>query len=168
MSEPYLGQIMAVSFNYAPRGWAMCNGQLLPIIQNSALYSLLGTNYGGDGKTTFGLPNLQGRTPICWGGSIPIGQSSGSATVTLTVNQLPQHMHFMTGYNSAGDQVNPGGNYMAGSNQGASIFTNANPAVLLNPAATTSVGGSQPHNNMQPYFTLNFCIALQGIFPSRN
>lgn len=165
MSEPFLSEIKLVSFNFAPRGWALCNGQLLPINQNQALFALLGTTYGGDGRTTFALPSLRGRVPIHAGSGHTLGEAAGSTVVTLSTQQMPAHSHPMNATNSGGDTNVAAGNYLANFNNGY-----APPAALttLAPAAVTSAGGSQPHNNMMPYLVLNFVIALQGIFPSRN
>ncbi len=167
MSDPFVAQIMIVGFNYAPRGWATCDGQLLPIQQNTALFSLLGTTYGGNGQTTFGLPNLSGRAPMHPGqgpGLTPrtLGETDGSSAVTLLTSEMPAHWH-------------PQGAHLSTANTGT-------PSAAVSPAQTTSnaygpatslvamndtVGGNQPHNNMQPYLGMNFVIALQGIFPQR-
>ncbi len=167
MSEPFLSEIKVVSFNFPPKGWAECNGQLLPINQNQALFALLGTTYGGNGQTTFGLPNLQGRVPIHTGNGHTLGEAAGSTSVTINIQQLPTHLHTL---NAAGNDATvpvPGGNML-------SRLAPANPYIAptaigtMNAASVTSVGGSQPHNNMMPYLVLNFIIALQGIFPSQN
>ncbi len=166
MSEPFLSEIKIISWNYAPKGWAFCNGQLLPINQNQALFSLLGTTYGGNGQTTFALPDLRGKIPVHEGGGFILGQKGGAETHTLTVQELTQHIHILSGTNSDGSQAIPVGNLLARS--ATQLY--ATPANLqpMNPASVTSTGGSQPHNNMQPYLTLKFIIALQGIFPSQN
>jgi microcystin-dependent protein len=164
MSEPYIAEIKIVSFNFAPKGYALCNGQLLPINQNQALFSLLGTTYGGNGQTTFALPNLQGRVPIHFG-SHTLGEASGQENVTLNISQLPAHNHLVSASNANPDQGSPAGNMWAG-NTGA--YSSASPDSSMNPASISSAGGSQPHTNMQPYLVMNFVIALQGIFPSRN
>jgi microcystin-dependent protein len=165
MSEPFLGEIKIFSFNFAPRGWALCNGQLMPINQNQALFSLLGTMYGGDGRTTFALPNLQGRTPIHVGNGFVQGQSAGEQTHTLITSEMPAHTHQGVGSSASADQSSPANALWAATASNAySSKLNAG----MNPAAVGSLGGNQPHENMAPYLTLNFCIALQGIFPSRD
>ncbi len=166
MSEPFLSEIKIVSFNFPPKGWALCNGQLLPINQNQALFALLGTTYGGNGQTTFALPNLRGKVPIHTGNNHVLGEVAGSTSVTVNIQQLPTHMHFMQATNNGavGDDATNSVFAKAGLNA-YSAFSNP---VAMGPAAVSSVGGSQPHNNMMPYLVLNFCIALQGIFPSRN
>ena len=166
MSEPFIGEIKVVSFNFPPKGWALCNGQMLPINQNQALFSILGTNYGGDGQTNFALPNLQARMPIHWGQSFTLGQAGGEATHTLTMNEMPAHNHIPRAHSSAS---NPGGTPAASvwAENGAAMFTST-PNGTLNGAALATNGGSQPHPNEAPYLVLNFVIALQGIFPSQN
>jgi microcystin-dependent protein len=166
MSEPFLSEIKIVSFNFPPKGWALCNGQFLPINQNQALFSLLGTTYGGNGQTTFALPNLQGRVPVHEGNGLTLGEAAGSSSVTVNIQQLPTHVHFLQGTNTPGTLDTPGGNVLAA----ASINGYGSPASLtpMNPGTVGSVGGSQPHSNMMPYLVLNFIIALQGIFPSQN
>lgn len=170
MSEPFLSEIKLVSFNFPPKGWALCNGQLLPINQNQALFALLGTTYGGNGQTTFALPNLRGRVPIHSGNGHTLGEAAGSTSVTVTVQQLPTHVHVAQGVSNFADQPSPVGNFLA--TVDTSTFENvyANPASLaaMNAQGISAVGGSQPHNNMMPYLVLNFIIALQGIFPSQN
>lgn len=169
MSEPFLSEIKLVSFNFAPKGWALCNGQALPINQNQALFALLGTTYGGNGQTTFQLPNLRGRVPIHVGNGHTLGEAAGSTAVTVNIQQLPTHTHFVQASTTNGDQPfpsNPNPNVLAALN--AAIYNAPSNLQTLSPAAVTSVGGSQPHNNMMPYLVLNFIIALQGIFPSRN
>lgn len=172
MAEPFLSEIRIFSFNFAPKGWAMCNGQLLPINQNQALFSLLGTTYGGDGQTNFALPNLQGRVPVDngtdpFGNPYTLGQRGGEPAHTLTVNELPAHVHTATGAVTAiGNLPSPANNVWAAN--GASPYGPATDASVMNAAAVTATGGSQPHSNLQPYLVLVFCIALQGIFPSQN
>ena len=175
MSSPFLGEIRQFGFNFAPRGWAMCNGQLLAISANTALFSLLGTFYGGNGTTTFGLPNLQGRVPIHFGqgaglSSYVLGQAAGVENVTLLAVQMPQHNHSVLTVNSGGNQANPSTNYLAVESTGTSLNYSSGPSdgTTLNPQAVTTAGGNQPHANIQPYLAVNFCIAEQGIFPSRN
>ena len=166
MSEPFLSEIKIVSFNFAPKGWALCNGQLLPINQNQALFALLGTTYGGNGQTNFALPNIRGRVPIHIGNGHTLGEAAGSTAVTVNIQQLPTHTHALNVNQGTGGATNPNGTMLAK----ASANTYGPPAQLttMNAACVTGVGGSQPHNNMMPYLVLNFIIALQGIFPSRN
>lgn len=174
MADPFVAEIRIFPFNFPPKGWAFCNGQLLAISQNTALFSILGTTYGGDGKTTFALPNLQGAAPMHpgqWGGlsSRQLGEAGGVATVTLSVAEMPGHAHQIIGGGPA-ETNDPSPNVILGTARGANIY--APPPgppgqVSMAPQALTSAGGSQPHNNMQPYLTLNFCIALQGIYPPR-
>ena len=167
MAEPFLSEIRIFSFNFPPKGWAFCNGQFLPINQNQALFALLGTTYGGNGQTTFALPNLQGKVPIHEGNGHTLGEAAGSSSVTLTLQQMPQHMHFL---NATSNNVNnvqePGGNFPA--RLGSSVYSDPTSLQAARPDSVTNVGGSQPHTNMMPYLVLNFCIALQGIFPSQN
>ena len=164
MAEPFLAEIRIMSFNFAPKGWAQCNNQLLPINQNQALFSLLGTTYGGNGQTTFALPELRGRGPMHFGGGFTQGERAGEEFHTLINSEMPQHIHFAQGVNKPGRANAPGGNYLAASRGGYGERVDA----ALNPATVGNAGGSQPHENRAPFLTLNFCIALQGIFPSRN
>lgn len=167
MSEPFLSEIKIVSFNFPPKGWALCNGQLLPINQNQALFSLLGTTYGGNGQTNFALPNLRGRVPIHMNGSHTLGEAAGSTSVTINQQQMPQHVHLLSGTSTTGNALIPAANLLAATpNQ--LYHPPDNSLQAMSPTAVSSVGGSQPHNNMMPYLVLNFIIALQGIFPSRN
>jgi microcystin-dependent protein len=166
MPEPFLGEIKIVSFNFPPKGWALCNGQLLPINQNQALFSLLGTTYGGNGQTNFALPNLRGRTPISFGNGHDLGEAAGSTSVTINIQQLAQHLHFVNASSTAADTADATGHLLA--TVPGRAYTDPAALVALSPTSITSVGGSQPHNNMMPYLVLNFIIALQGIFPSRN
>jgi microcystin-dependent protein len=164
MAEPFLSEIRIMSFNFAPKGWAMCNGQLLPINQNQALFSLLGTTYGGDGRVTFGLPDLRGNVPIHMGLDFTRGEKGGSTSVTVNIQQLAQHMHFVQACNVDQNRTSvPTGSLLGPVNN---LYASAANLTTLQPTSMTSVGGSQPHNNMMPYLVLNFCIALQGIFPS--
>lgn len=171
MAEPFLAEIRIMSFNFPPRGWALCNGQFLPINQNQGLFSLLGTTYGGNGQTNFALPDLRGRTPIHVGSGHSLGERSGQETVTLNLSQIPQHTHTMQANSTNATQPAPTNQLLArGSasngnpiNYYSTLATNLVP--LSAPSSTT--GGNQPHPNIQPYLTLSFCIALQGIFPSR-
>ena len=173
MSEPFLAEVRIMGFNFAPRGWALCDGQILPINQNQSLYSLLGTTYGGDGRTSFALPDLRGRTPIHvgrsnGGESHTLGQKSGEETHTLSAAEMPNHDHTAKASTTNADQNNPDGHILA---QALNFYvpTATNPTQQeISQATVTNVGGSQAHDNMQPYLALNYCIALQGLFPSRN
>ncbi|MGZ8215218.1 MAG: phage tail protein [Methylosarcina sp.] len=176
MSEPFIGEIRMVGFNYAPQGWALCDGQLLSIAQNSALFALLGTTYGGNGQTTFALPDLRGRVPLHPGqgpGLSPyiLGQSSGVESVTLTANQMPAHSHAIAANSNPGEVDSPSGNFAAGiadPNSGTPLNAFAASAnATMNPTVVGAAGGSQPHTNLQPSLCVNFIIALEGIFPSR-
>lgn len=166
MSEPFLSEIKIVSFNFPPKGWALCNGQFLPINQNQALFALLGTTYGGNGQTTFALPNLRGRTPISMGSAHTLGEAAGSEAVTLNIQQLPTHIHSASGTTTLGT-LNNGTGALFGVSQ-TPVYSPAGNLVTIEPTTVTSIGGSQPHENRQPYLVLNFIIALQGIFPSQN
>jgi microcystin-dependent protein len=165
MSEPFLSEVKIVSFSFAPKGWALCNGQLLPINQNQALFSLLGTTYGGDGRVNFALPNLQGRIPIHFGNGHTLGEVGGRENHTLTAQEMPAHTHIISASNATPNQGTQAGNMWAG-NSGA--YSSAPPDGSMNPASISSSGGSQSHTNIQPYLVLNFIIALVGIFPSQN
>jgi microcystin-dependent protein len=165
MSEPYLGEIKVITWNFPPKGWSFCNGQLLPINQNQALFSILGTTYGGDGRVTFGLPNLQGRVPVHFGDGIVLGELGGETAHTLNISELPAHNHVPTGSGNGPTSPSIGGNLWAPNN--SRPFA-ANGSTPMNPATILPKGGSQPHENMSPYLVLNFIIALQGIFPSQN
>jgi len=165
MSEPFLSEIKMVSFNFPPKGWAFCNGQTMPINQNQALFSLLGTTYGGNGMTTFALPNLQGKVPVHMGSGFALGQTGGEASHTLSIAEMPQHAHVFQGTTNNADNPAVTGNLMATS---ANLYTAANNLTTLDPSTVGNAGGSQPHENMQPYLAVSFCIALQGIFPTQN
>lgn len=169
MAEPFLSEIRIMSFVFAPKGWALCNGQLLPINQNQALFSLLGTTFGGDGRVNFALPDLRGRTPIHVGSGHTLGERGGEQAHTLSISELPTHTHVLNASSSAGNAPvpnGPSGNLLASTpNQ---IYGPATSLVAMNAASVTNTGGSQAHLNMQPFLTLSFCIALQGIFPSPN
>jgi len=168
MSEPFLSEIKIMSFGFAPKGWALCNGQLLPINQNQALFSLLGTTYGGNGQTNFGLPNLQGMVPIHMGNSHTLGERGGEQGHTLSISELPTHIHAMNATSAAAvANTNPGPTAMLAQASGDFIYSDAANPVALAPNASANVGGSQAHLNMQPFLVLNFSIALQGIFPSQ-
>ena len=168
MAEPFLSEIRVMSFNFAPKGWAMCNGQLLPINQNQPLFALLGTTYGGNGQTTFALPNLQGKTPVHVGGGLSLGQAAGEQSHTLSIPEMPQHTHSANATNVAPTAGNPANNRMISQSSGAVLYGAASNPVAMAANAIGNAGGSQPHQNMQPYLALTFCIALQGIFPSPN
>src|ERR1700730_12028034 len=178
MSQPFLAEIKIISWNFPPKGWAFCNGTLLPINQNQALFSVLGTTYGGDGRVNFGLPNLQGRTPFHVGNGIVLGERGGEQTHTLNISELPTHFHVPQADSALGtsNTPDPSGKVLAqsGGSGGspvqpfaANIYNTATPNANLNPPLGNT-GGSQPHENMSPYLVLNFIIALQGIFPSPN
>jgi microcystin-dependent protein len=169
MSQPFLSEIKIFSFNFAPKGWALCNGQFLPINQNQALFSLLGTTYGGNGQTTFALPDLRSRIAMHEGQGFTLGQAGGQEFHTLTSSEMPTHTHVVSPVANAAanaDAGDPTGNLWA--NSGKTNYTTDAPNNAMNPGAITNVGGSQPHENRSPYLVLNFCIALQGIFPSQN
>ncbi len=172
MSNPFVAEIRIFPFNFAPTGWAFCDGQLMPISQNTALFALLGTVYGGDGKSTFALPNMQGNVPMQPGQGQglslrDLGEMSGVESITLLVSEMPVHTHTVTGDEDDGAFKTPANMLLGGGNQ---MYNGTNPTVNTNLAfqAVAPAGGGLPHNNMQPYLTLNFCIALQGIFPSQN
>lgn len=169
MSQPFIGEIVMFAGNFAPRGWSFCSGQTLSIAQNTALFSILGTTYGGNGQTTFALPDLRSRVPIHPGqgpglSSYSLGQQGGSENVTLTVPQMPAHNHTLNANNGASNDTIPTNAFFS---EGGLYTTNA-ANVQMNPATIGLTGGSQPHPNIQPYLAINFIIALQGIFPSRN
>ncbi len=166
MSEPFLAEIRIVGFNFAPKGWAFCDGQILPINQNQSLYSLLGTTYGGDGRTSFALPDLRSRTPIHKSDGHILGQKAGSETVTLTTAEMAAHSHTFRVSDKADNFRDPTGRVLCVSKQ--NLYKDNDNTGTLNQGSVLNGGGSQAHNNMQPYTTLNFCIALQGLFPSRN
>jgi microcystin-dependent protein len=168
MAEPFLSEIRIMSFGFPPKGWALCNGQLLPINQNQALFSLLGTTFGGDGRVNFALPDNRGRVPIHVGNGHSIGERAGTESVTLITSQLPQHNHIVGAVSSgsvAGNSLNVTNNLL-GSTTPSNLYANSAGNTSLNASTITSVGGSQAHENRQPFLTLSFCIALQGIFPS--
>lgn len=181
MSTPFLSEIRVVSFNFPPKGWALCNGQLLPIAQNQPLFSLLGTTYGGDGRVNFALPNLRGRVPIHVGAGHTLGEAAGSTAVTITPQTMPAHNHFVNAHNQNALQsfagVAPGttksvaraiASLQGGGTAPVQIYGTGTLDRTMRADALTNAGGSQPHNNMMPYLTLNFVIALQGVFPSPN
>ena len=165
MAEPFLSEIRIMSFVFAPKGWALCNGQLLPINQNQALFSLLGTTFGGDGRVNFALPDLRARTPIHVGSGHTLGERGGEQAHTLSIAELPTHTHVLNATSNTGSTPLPTNNILADS---PSQLYAAGANTSLQPGSVTNVGGSQAHLNMQPFLTLSFCIALQGIFPSPN
>lgn len=170
MSEPFLSEIKIVGFNFAPRSWAFCDGQILPINQNQSLYSLLGTTFGGDGRTTFALPDLRGRVPIHFGDGYTLGQKGGQENVTLSASEIPAHTHVLNAVSSestAGNSQNVANNSL-GTGTPNNLYSNVAGNQSLAASAVTTGGGSQAHENRQPFLVLNFCIALQGLFPSRN
>ncbi|OFW79258.1 MAG: phage tail protein [Alicyclobacillus sp. RIFOXYA1_FULL_53_8] len=164
MADPYVGEIRVFSFDYAPRGWAQCNGQLMPINQNQVLFAILGTTYGGDGITTFALPNLAGRVPVHVGNTVTLGQAAGEANHTLTADELPHHSHLARASNITATQVSPQNNVWGSRDN---VFSNQAGSAMSAESVANS-GGSQGHSNMQPYTVVNFCIALTGIFPPHN
>lgn len=166
MAEPFIGEIRTFAFGVVPKGWALCNGQLMNINNNQALYAILGVRYGGDGRTTFALPNLQGRTPIHASSINPLAQAGGEATHTLTVSEIPEHTHQANASSEAATLPGASGNTW-GATGNRPIYA-ATPNTTMNSFAISTAGGSQPHENMQPYIALSFCIALQGIFPPRS
>ena len=169
MAEPFLSEIRIMSFGFAPQGWALCNGQLLPINQNQALFSLLGTTYGGDGRVNFALPDLRARVPIHMGSGHTLGERGGEQAHTLSIAELPTHAHVLTASSAAANApvpFGPSGNLLA--DTATKIYGPANNLQATNAGGVTNTGGSQAHLNLQPFLTLNFSIALQGIFPSPN
>ncbi|HZP68109.1 MAG TPA: tail fiber protein [Rudaea sp.] len=166
MTEPFLSEIRIMSFGFPPKGWALCNGQLLPINQNQGLFSLLGTTYGGDGRVNFGLPNLQGRAPMHMGSGHTLGERGGEQAHTLSISEIPTHTHTAMGTSSTGNQPVPA-TALYGVAAQQPYLPPDNNLGAMNPATLANVGGSQAHENMQPYLVLNFSIALQGIFPSQ-
>jgi len=166
MAEPFLSEIRIMSFVFAPKGWALCNGQLLPINQNQALFSLLGTTFGGDGRVNFALPDYRGRVPIHVGSGHTLGERGGEQAHTLSIAELPTHTHVLNGTSNNGNALIPAGNLLAQS--ATQLYAPPGSLQAMAAASVTNVGGSQAHLNMQPFLTLSFCIALQGIFPSPN
>ncbi len=164
MAQPYVGEIRMFAGNFAPAGWMFCEGQLLPISENETLFNLIGTTYGGDGQSTFGLPDLRGRLPVHQGNGVTLAQTGGAETVTLTVQQIPAHSHTMQATNNIPAQVSPQNNLTG--QAAAKLYRAGNPSVFLNPQSMGMIGGSQPHNNFQPYLCVDFIISLFGIFPS--
>jgi microcystin-dependent protein len=166
MAEPFLSEIRIMSFVFAPKGWALCNGQLLPINQNQALFSLLGTTFGGDGRVNFALPDLRGRTPLHVGSGHTLGERGGEQAHTLSTAEIPTHVHVLNATTATGNTPLPTNNILADSP--SQLYSNPANLLALNAGSVTNTGGSQAHLNMQPFLTLSFCIALQGIFPSPN
>lgn len=168
MAEPFLSEIRLMSFVFAPQGWALCDGQLLPINQNQALFSLLGTTFGGDGRVNFALPDLRGRTPIHVGSGHTLGERGGEQAHTLSIAELPTHTHVVNASSNAATTNTPANTLVPAQSTGAALYASASNVVAMAPGSISNVGGSQAHLNMQPFLTLSFCIALQGIFPSPN
>jgi microcystin-dependent protein len=168
MAEPFLSEIRLMSFVFAPKGWALCNGQLLPINQNQGLFSLLGTTFGGDGRVNFALPDLRGRTPIHVGSSHTLGERGGEQAHTLSISELPQHTHVVNASTALSSTNTPANTLVLAQSTSANLYGPASALEAMAPDAVGNVGGSQAHLNMQPFLTLSFCIALQGIFPSPN
>jgi microcystin-dependent protein len=169
--EPFMGEIRIFAVEQAPKGWALCNGQFLPINQNQALYSLLGTNFGGNGQTTFQLPDFRARIPIHTGAGHTVGERAGESAHTLSISEIPQHVHFLTASSQVGNSQNPrfgATGHLLAQDPGNVYNTNAASLAAFAPGSVSNVGGSQPHQNMQPYLALSFCIALQGLFPTPN
>jgi microcystin-dependent protein len=166
MAEPFLSEIRIMSFNFAPKGWALTNGQLLPINQNQALFSLLGTTYGGDGRVNFALPNLQGRTPVHTGDGHTLGEVGGEQAHTLSISELPTHQHPVNASSTQATTGTPNTDKMLSTSAGSFAYGPPQSLFPMDPSEESNVGGSQAHLNMQPFLTLNFTIALQGIFPS--
>ena len=167
MAEPFLSEIRIFSFGFPPKGWALCNGQLLPIAQNQALFSLLGTTYGGDGRVNFALPNLQSKTPIHVGNGHTLGETGGEQAHTLSMSELPTHVHAWNANGSPATTNTPSATSVLAQSTGDNAWGPASNLVAMSPSTILNVGGSQAHLNMQPFLVLNFCIALQGIFPSQ-
>lgn len=164
MAQPYVGEIRIFAGNFAPAGWMFCEGQLLPISENETLFQLIGTTYGGDGQSTFALPDMRGRIPLHQGNGFILAETGGAEEITLTVNQIPAHTHPLLGTNNIASGPNPQGTVFARST--ADVYTNQVTAVNMNPTTVSPTGGSQPHTNFQPYLCVNFIISLFGIFPS--
>jgi len=168
MAVPFVAEIRIFPFNFAPKGWALTNGQLLPINQNQALFSLLGTTYGGDGRVNFALPNLQGRSQVHVGNGFTLGQTGGEQAHTLSISELPNHQHPVNASSTQATTGTPSTDKMLSTSTGAFAYGTPQSLVAMDPSEESAVGGSQAHLNMQPFLVLSFCIALQGIFPSHN
>jgi|SRR5450756_848487 len=168
MSNSFVGEIRMFAGNFAPAGWMFCEGQLLPISENETLFNLIGTTYGGDGQSTFALPDLRGRVPLHFGNGFTLAETGGVETVTLTVSQIPAHSHLLLGTDANGTSPDPGNNLFAQTAATITPYTIEPSAVSMNSNSVSSVGGSQPHNNFQPYLCVDFIISLFGIFPSQN
>ena len=167
MAQPYVGEIRIFAGNFAPAGWMFCSGQLLPISENETLFNLIGTTYGGDGQSTFALPDLQSRVPIHQGGGFVLAETGGAEQITLTVSQIPAHSHPMLASGNTGTGSNPQGNVLDQMSGAILFYKQQQATVALSASSVSAVGGSQPHSNLQPYLTLNFIISLFGIFPSQ-
>jgi microcystin-dependent protein len=169
MGTPFMSEIKMISWNYAPKGWAFANGQFLPINQNQALFSLLGTTFGGNGQTTFALPDLRSRAPIHTGGGFTLGQAGGQEAHTLTMSEMPAHNHFVSASENNATTGVPDGTLVLAGSAPNDLYTGFGSGLTtMIPSTVSNFGGSQPHNNMQPYLVINYIIALQGVFPSRN
>lgn len=166
MAQPYVGEIRMFAGNFAPAGWMLCQGQLLPISENETLFNLIGTTYGGDGQSTFALPDLQSRIPIHSGQGFTLAETGGVEEVTLTVNQIPAHNHALLATTNLADTASPAGSLLSTNPPGNKLFSSASPTTPLNVTSITAKGGSQPHTNFQPYLCVNFIISLFGIYPS--
>jgi microcystin-dependent protein len=170
MSEPFIAEIRIFAFDWAPVGWSQCDGQVIPITQNQALYAIIGDTYGGDGRSTFGLPDLRGCVPVNKGAVSPIGVRSGVETVKLNVSELPSHDHSLNAVDADGTTDDPAGAVLAKPSDGSPVYapSSGSKQIATNPVALSAAGGSGAHNNMQPSMVVNFCIAMSGYFPSRN
>ena len=166
MAQPYVGEIRMFAGNFAPAGWMFCEGQLLPISENETLFNLIGTTYGGDGQSTFALPDLRGRIPLHQGNGFILAETGGAEDITLTVNQIPAHFHAFLASTNVAQDTNPQGKVLGQTSGGLLTYIQDSPDANLNPQAISSIGGSQPHTNFQPYLCINFIISLFGIFPS--
>jgi microcystin-dependent protein len=166
MAQPYVGEIRMFAGNFAPAGWMFCEGQLLPISEYETLFNLIGTTYGGDGQSTFALPDLRGRLPVHQGNGFILAETGGSEEITLTVSQIPAHTHPVLATSDLATAANPGGSYLSSTNTGQKIYSTSPPTVQMPSNLVGSIGGSQPHTNFQPYLCVDFIISLYGIFPS--
>lgn len=166
MAQPYVGEIRIFAGNFAPSGWMLCEGQIQSIAEYETLFNLIGTTYGGDGQDTFALPDLRGRLPIHQGSGFVFAETGGVENITLTVSQIPAHSHALLATSNVGSDPSPLNNYLSGTPTGQKVYTTSSPTLLLNQNMMTSIGGSQPHTNIQPYLCLNFIISMFGIFPT--